>query len=306
MPESQKRMQACAANALHGERDVPTVGCVLGGVDQQVREHLLEAGDVRMHPERIGGQTNHQAMPMARHLRRNRVDRELNDCAQVRVGQLQRLLLPGVRCIQQFLDMPRHLADMAFDEHARSINAIFTDGKSQQSRRIAHDTERIAQLVRDRGDLIGARIGDAQRQHNAGQIWRVKRVVRRTHGERRRNEHFGEQGHTSSQTNCFFRGADRRAGDGVTARAMTVSNRTIAPKAIHGHEFTATAVLGGRRRQGIVWAKRQTRHRAERCSQCPQCQLQFLTSHKQEPTRPYASGLCVIEHSEGCQTSSER
>ena len=166
------------ADALHGECDVTAVGCVLGGVDQQVREHLLEASDVRVHPKRIGRQTNHQAMAMARHLRRNRVDRELYDCAQVRVCHLQRLLVPGVRCIQQFLDMPRHLADMAFDEHARSINAIFTDGKSQQSRRIAHYTERIAQLVRDRGDLIGARIGDAQRQHNAGQTWRVKRVVR--------------------------------------------------------------------------------------------------------------------------------
>src|SRR5436190_2763461 len=39
------------ADALHGERDVSTVGCVLGGVEQQVREHLLEASDVSVHPK---------------------------------------------------------------------------------------------------------------------------------------------------------------------------------------------------------------------------------------------------------------
>ena len=83
------------ADALHGERDVPAVGCVLGGIDQQVREHLLEARDVGVHPKRIGGQTHHQAVPVARHIRRDRIDREFHDGSQIHVRQAQRLLAPG-------------------------------------------------------------------------------------------------------------------------------------------------------------------------------------------------------------------
>ena len=182
IPESQKRMQAWAPMRSIGERDVTAVGCVLGGIDQQVREHLLETRDVGVHPKRVGGQTNHQAMPMARHIRRDRIGREFHDGSQIHVRPLQCLLVPVLRGIEQFLDVPAHLADVTFDEHTRSIDAIFIDRKTQQSRGIAHHTERIAQLMRDHGDLIGARIGDAQRQHEAGQPGRVAAVAQRRSG----------------------------------------------------------------------------------------------------------------------------
>ena len=84
--------------AFHGQRDFAAVGRIFRSVDQQVQEHLLEAGTVGVHPERIGGQVDNQTMAAPRAIRRNRVDGIFQDGSQIHVGQPQRILVPAREC----------------------------------------------------------------------------------------------------------------------------------------------------------------------------------------------------------------
>ena len=61
------------------------------------------------------------------------------------------------RCeVEQVFDVPGHLGHVALDEHSRAFDAA--GGRSQQSRGVAHHAQRVAQFVRDDGDLIGTRV----------------------------------------------------------------------------------------------------------------------------------------------------
>src|SRR5687768_8791502 len=54
--------------AFHRQRDVSAIGRVLGRVDQQIREGLLQTRAVPVGPDWLSGQGHQKMMPTTRHL----------------------------------------------------------------------------------------------------------------------------------------------------------------------------------------------------------------------------------------------
>ena len=81
--------------ATASRSDPPAVG-VLGGVVQEVREHLGEPGRVAVHPHRLGRQVHVEAVPGRVDQRPAGLDRLADHLGQVRIGSICRRILPRV------------------------------------------------------------------------------------------------------------------------------------------------------------------------------------------------------------------
>ena len=147
------------------EPDAPAFRGVLGGVVEEVADHLGQAGGVALHLERARRQRHHQLLAARVDQRPRGLDRARDHRGEVDRLALQRdLAARDARDVEQVVDQPRQLVDLALDDVARARALLVGQLlEPHQLHRVADRRQRVAQLVRQHGqELVLAAVGLAE------------------------------------------------------------------------------------------------------------------------------------------------
>jgi hypothetical protein len=150
---------------------------VLGGVVEQVGEHLGQAHAVGLQDQRFFGQGHRQLVAGAFDRQLAGLDRAVDDLGDRRALQPQvDLAARDARHFHQVVDQPDDLAHLAPDHLDHAVGLAPAVGPAHQLHRVGDRRQRIAQLVgQGRQELVLAAVGFLQRflgLHGAGNVER--------------------------------------------------------------------------------------------------------------------------------------
>ena len=157
--------QRAALRSLH--RDTSARWCVLGGIDEQVGQHLGQPRHVTVDEHRLVRQCQRQLVAGAVEQRLRQLDRTLDRAGDVQPLAAQRERpAHHARDIEQVFQQPGHLRDLAVHHVAAPVALDGVDaGHAQQAQCVANRRQRVAQFVRQHGDeIVFAAVGLVQRQ----------------------------------------------------------------------------------------------------------------------------------------------
>ena len=146
----------------HGDRDLAARQGVLGGVADEVVEHLHQAQAISQHLDRRLGQRNAQAMPALLDGRGAGPHRHVDQAADVHHGALQpELAGADARAVQQVVDQAAHVGDLAVDRGLQRVEGgLVGAGARQHLGSQPQRQQRIAQFMghgHQEGGLLACR-----------------------------------------------------------------------------------------------------------------------------------------------------
>ena len=131
---------------LRGEVDTPLRRRVLGGVVEEIDEHLLEPRRVAAQLDGVGGQSHGEDVPALLDQRAGGLDRVADDVVQQHpLAPQPNLAERDARDVEQVLDEVREVAHLALDDRARPLQRGGVQAQGLDG--VADRGERVAQLV---------------------------------------------------------------------------------------------------------------------------------------------------------------
>ncbi|MCY1213798.1 hypothetical protein D9M72_255950 [compost metagenome] len=210
---------------------------VLGGVVEQVREHLREPHRIAAHHERLAAQVHVQRVPGAFEHGPAQFEGVLDHRIERHGFHAQfDLAARDARDFHEVVHEPHHVVDLAAHEFvvAQRLGGLIRLAL-QQRQRGAHRRERVAQLVRQRGKKLGlALVGLVQpAQQVAHLVLAVACAQRRAHrAHQRRHAHRplddGDVGQPAHRV-----GNDHR----VRSLARQDQHRQVGPRRLRGQRL---------------------------------------------------------------------
>ena len=149
----------------HAQADPARRRGVLGGIAQQVHQHLGDAQRIDPQPHRRGRQVEHQVVAGGAQGGLDGLERRLDHLGEVDLGRAQLEAAGGqTGDIEQVVEQQLHGAGLA-PQQGDGASLLVRQGRpGQQLGRRAHGRERVAQLVREqRQEAVLGRIGLLQR-----------------------------------------------------------------------------------------------------------------------------------------------
>ena len=138
------------------QRDAAAARRVLGRVVEQVQQHLRQPRGIGIEPHGVGRQRHVQRVACRRDGGPRRLERTVHHAVQRHPLAAQRDLAAGdARHVEQVVDEAGHLAHLALDHVARPARVgVARVAQAQDLERVGDGRERVAQLVRQRGQEL--------------------------------------------------------------------------------------------------------------------------------------------------------
>ena len=143
------RRRLSSVRRLNAEPDAAAFVGVLGGVGEQVDQHLLQPRSVSKQKDRLQRQRHLELVPALIDQRLGRLDRPLHDAAQGDLLLAQLNPASGdAGDFQQIIDQMRQLPQLTLDDMARLLlQGRFALLQTQQLHRVGQGGQRVAQLM---------------------------------------------------------------------------------------------------------------------------------------------------------------
>ena len=142
------------AVGTRGERHVAAAGRVLGGVGQQVGDHLHESIVVAIERQSRRGHVHAERVPVPLHERARHVHGTVDHEAHLGPGAPERhLAARQAGEVEQVVDQPGHVADLALEDLALAREDVRI-AHLHQFQRGQRRRQRIAELVAERGEEV--------------------------------------------------------------------------------------------------------------------------------------------------------
>ena len=169
-------------DGLAADGNVPSRRGVLGGVGEQVRNHLAEPRDVGIHQQAASRHLDRQRVISLLEQRARHFDGLRDDFRNLdEIGFQFDLAARDPRHVEKIVDQPRQVGDLAFDHGAGALGFL---GPLQlhQLQRGDNGRQRIAKLVPQHGEelvlrAIGALRRPAQPVHLGQRLMRLDQVA---------------------------------------------------------------------------------------------------------------------------------
>lgn len=282
-----------AVHRLRSQRDVPAGGRVLGGVVEQVGEHLREPHAVAFQRQRAVGQMQHELVLRGIEQWAAQLQRVVQHLAQVDGAHVRLdLAARDARDLHEVVDQPHHVVDLAPHHVVVAHRLVGSRPLAlEQRQRGLQRRQRIAQLVRQRGQKFGlALVGQPQAlQRGAQVVLPVARPQGRPHRtHERRHPHrpldHGDVGHA-----VHGLGHDARIG----ALARQHQHRQVGPGRLSLQGLGQPR--GGRIGEGLFGQHQGTGAACQLVRQCGQrgaVQHRYAGALEHRPCHQRVPGCC--------------